>query len=58
MSILWYAFPVLVSVSLVYGATRHEEIPYIVRFAWHTFTWLFGFMAVLFAIIWFVAWIL
>lgn len=52
MSILWYAFPVLVSVSLVYGATRHEDVLVILRFAWHTFIWLFGFMATLFVIIW------
>ena len=51
MSNLWYALPILVAVSLVYAATRHEEVPVIMRYAWHTFQWLFGFMAVLFAVI-------
>jgi hypothetical protein len=29
---LWYALPLVVSISLVYAATRHEEMPQIL---WH-----------------------
>jgi hypothetical protein len=29
---LWYALPLVVSISLVYAATRHEDMPSIL---WH-----------------------
>jgi hypothetical protein len=46
---IWYAAPLIVSVSLVYSATRHEEMGPIVvngaRFA----LWIVVFMAIVFA---------
>ncbi len=43
---LWYAVPLIVSVSLVYAATRHEEMGPIVRHAIHAAAWVVGFMIV------------
>jgi hypothetical protein len=36
---LWYSMPLAVSISLVYAATRHEDMPSIVR---HAFKWIVG----------------
>ncbi len=54
---LWYALPAIVAVSLVYAATRHEQIRPILIHAARTGVWILGFMAVVFlalrAIDWF-----
>ncbi|MCE9546523.1 MAG: hypothetical protein K8T25_13535 [Planctomycetia bacterium] len=50
---MWYALPLIVSVSLVYAATRHERLGPILRHAWRTAIWIGGFMAVVFVILWF-----
>ena len=43
---LWYAVPLIVTVSLVYAATRHEEMGPILRHAVHAAVWVVGFMIV------------
>lgn len=43
---LWYALPLIVAVSLVYAATRHELMGPILRHAAHTVVWIVGFMVV------------
>ena len=48
---LWYAAPLIVAVSLVYAATRHEEMGPILRHAVRIGVWIVGFMAVVFAIL-------
>jgi hypothetical protein len=48
---LWYLFPLVVSVSLVYGATRHELMRPILANALHTAVWILGFMAVIFVVL-------
>jgi hypothetical protein len=48
---MWYALPLIVSVSLVYSATRHEDMRDICVGAVRTGTWIAGFMLVLFAIL-------
>ncbi len=56
--LLWYAIPIILSISLVYGATRHELLKPILMHAYHTAVWIVGFMllivAVLVAVSWFV----
>lgn len=56
--LLWYAIPIIVAISLVYGATRHELLKPILMHAYHTAVWIVGFMflimAILFAVSWFV----
>ena len=43
---LWYALPLIVSVSLVCAATRHEEISVILNHAIRFGLWIIVFMAV------------
>jgi hypothetical protein len=49
---LWYALPMMLVISIVYGATRHEHLREIVRYSVSAFIWLFTFLAVIFAIVW------
>ena len=53
---LWYIVPLIVSVSLVYGATRHELARPILYHAWHTAVWMLVFMGSIFAVLWLVSW--
>ena len=55
---LWYALPLIVAVSLVYSATRHEETGAIMVQALRTGVWIVCFMAVIFAILMLIAWLL
>jgi hypothetical protein len=52
----FYLLPLIVSVSLVYAATRHEWMGPIV---WHAFRfvagWITGFLAILFLILYWVS---
>ncbi len=41
---LWYVMPLLVSVSLVYAATRHEEMGPIIQHAVRFAVWVVVFM--------------
>ena len=56
--LLWYAIPIVLAISLVYGATRHELLKPILLHAYHTAVWIVGFMlmivAILVAVSWFV----
>ena len=45
---LWFALPLVIVVSLVYAATRHEAIRPILRHAMRFGTWVVGFMVVVF----------
>ena len=47
---LWYAVPLVVSVSLVYAATRHEDLGPILDHAWRFALWIVVFMAAIFAV--------
>jgi hypothetical protein len=46
---LWYLLPLVVSISLVYGATRHELMGPILHHAVRSAVWIIGFMAIIFA---------
>jgi hypothetical protein len=48
---LWYALPLLVSVSLVCAATRHEEIGPILQHAMRFGLWIVAFMAVVMGVL-------
>jgi hypothetical protein len=54
---IWYAVPIIVSVSLVYSATRHEEMGPILVHAARFGVWILAFMAVLFAVLQFMSWL-
>jgi hypothetical protein len=55
---LWHSIPLILAISLVYGATRHEWIVPILHNAYRTAVWILGFVAivvvVLVAVNWFV----
>jgi len=44
---LWFAAPLIITVSLVYSATRHEEMGPIMTHALRVGVWIVGFMAVI-----------
>lgn len=50
--LLWY-LPLLVSVSLVLAATRHERQKLIFQQAWRNAVWITCFMAAIWIVIWF-----
>ena len=52
---MWYALPLVVAISLVYQATRHEQLGPILWGAARFGLWLVGFMAVASAILYFVS---
>jgi hypothetical protein len=54
---LWHAIPIILAISLVYGATRHELVGPILHNAYRTAVWIVGFMAVIFAILWVISWL-
>jgi len=49
---LLYYIPLLVAISLVYGATRHEDMRLVLHHAVYTAYWITAFMGVIFLIIW------
>lgn len=51
-SYLLFFVPLLTAISLVYGATRHEEMGAILRHAAHTAYWIVAFMGAIFLTIW------
>lgn len=48
---MWYAVPLVVSVSLVYAATHHENMGPILRRALRTAVWILGFLSVAFFVL-------
>jgi len=52
---LWYLLPLIVSISLVYGATRHERLSPIFEHAIRFAMGMLFFLGVLFVIIWFLS---
>ena len=49
---IFYAVPLVVVISLVYGATRHENLNEILVHAIRSVIWVVGFMAIIFGLIW------
>ncbi len=48
---MWYTLPLVVTVSLVYAATRHEWLGPILSHALRIGIWILGFMAVIFVVL-------
>lgn len=53
---IWWAVPLLVAVSFVYGATRHEYVHEIVASAIRSMIWIAGFVAFSLTLIWLLGW--
>jgi len=49
---IWYAVPLIVATSLVYGATRHEFLKEIVNQSLRAGAWLLAFLGIIFAVVW------
>jgi len=47
---IWYCLPLIVSISLVYGATRHELMRQIIEHAVRFGVWIVTFMLAIFSI--------
>jgi hypothetical protein len=53
---LWYALPLIVAISLVYAATRHELPGPIMAHAARLGIWITGFMGVVLGVLAFISW--
>jgi len=53
---LFYFIPLLVAISLVFGATRHEDTGLITRHALETARWITTFMVIIFAVLFVIDW--
>jgi hypothetical protein len=53
---LWYAIPLIVTISLVYAATRHEQLRPMLRRALRVALLVTGAMAVLVVLLEFMSW--
>jgi hypothetical protein len=53
----WFAVPLILAVSLVYAATRHEDLGPILGHAARIGAWIVGFMAAIFVLLLFVTWL-
>jgi hypothetical protein len=51
----WYAVPLIVSVSFVYAATRHEETGAILFHAFRVAVWIVCFMLLVFGVLYLVS---
>ncbi len=53
---MWYALPLILAVSLVYAATRHEQMVPILAHAGRLAMWIIGFMVAIFALLYLISW--
>jgi len=56
INFLWYTLPLIVAISLVYAATKHEAMGPILHHAWRIGLWIVGFMLVIFVVLEFLSW--
>ena len=49
---IWYAIPLILVISLVYGATRHENLREIAGHSARAAVWLTGFLGLIFVVVW------
>ena len=53
---LWYGVPLIVAVSLVYAATRHEQMGPILAHAGRIAVWILGFVAIILVVLKLISW--
>jgi len=53
---LWYMLPLIVAISLVYGATRHEYMPQILHNSLRAAWWVVSFLGVIFLVLVVLTW--
>jgi hypothetical protein len=54
---LWYMAPLIVAISLVYGATRHEHIVPILQNSLRAAWWIISFMGLIFVVLLIMTWL-
>lgn len=54
---LWYAVPLIISVSLVCAATRHEAMGAILIHAFRFAIWIIVFMGIMLGVFQFMSWL-
>ncbi len=54
---LLYYLPLIITISLVFGGTRHEDTSLIIKHTWQTARWITSFMAIIFFVLMFVSWL-
>ncbi len=52
---IWYSVPLILVISLVYGATRHEYLKEILIHALRAGIWLVGFLGIIFFVVWWIS---
>ena len=55
---MWFALPLIVAVSLVYSATRHERMGPILEHAVRFAIWIVGFMAIVLVVFLALSWLI
>jgi hypothetical protein len=55
INLIWYSLPLIVAISLVYSATRHEAMGPILSHAVRLGLMIAGFMAVIMGLLWLVS---
>ena len=53
---MWYAVPAIIALSLVYAATRHEQMRPLLIHAGRVVLWLVGFMSLVFVALELLSW--
>lgn len=56
-SYLLYYVPLIIAIALVFGATRHEDTTLILKHTWATGRWITSFMAIIFAVLYALNWL-
>ena len=54
---LLYYIPLIITISLVFGATRHENTKMILKHALGTARWITSFMAIIFLVLMAIDWL-
>ncbi len=57
-SYMFYYVPLIIAIAMVFGATRHEDTSLILTHAWQTARWITGFMAIIFAVLFVLDWMI
>ncbi len=55
---LLYYIPLIITISLVFGATRHEDTSLILRHSAHTARWITGSMGIIFGVLVVIDWLI
>lgn len=54
---LLYYIPLIITIALVFGATRHEDTNLIIQHSWHTARWITTFMGMIFLVLCLLGWL-